>query len=141
MTRVKTADLIGDQLNMACALAEGWRFDGHTWWAPSGASLSEVPQYAQSWPFGGPIVERERIIVHAVSARGDAWAAFQYKGYAVSGGGVDRWGVPQDANVAFDGVWNHQRGHTPLTAAMRTWVASKLGEEVELPDGPQTQRR
>jgi hypothetical protein len=59
------------------------------------------------WFQGGPIIERERIDVLAV---GLAWRAVRMKGKA----------------VAADGP-------TPLVAAMRAYVASKLGEEVDLP--------
>jgi Protein of unknown function (DUF2591) len=59
------------------------------------------------WFQGGPIIERERIDVFAV---GLAWRAVCMEGKA----------------MAADGP-------TPLIAAMRAYVASKLGEEVELP--------
>jgi len=41
-------------------------------------------------------------------------------------------------DVFDDGVWvasQYQEGPTPLIAAMRCYVASKLGDEVDVPDG------
>ena len=66
--------------------------------------------YSTDWAQGGTIIEREKI---SVWARGGEWAAESF--------------VP-----------NHQgfesTGPTPLIAAMRCYVASKLGDEVELPE-------
>ena len=63
-----------------------------------------------NWSQGGPIIEREGI---SVARRGDH--------------SFSPWGaVLQD--FEFD-----EDGPTPLIAAMRCYVASKLGDEVELP--------
>ena len=71
--------------------------------------------FSTSWAQGGPIIERERIAVEFV--RRDevdsallVWSANKY------GTGYD------------------EEGFTPLIAAMRCYVASKLGDEVELPE-------
>ena len=63
------------------------------------------------WAQGGPIIERERI---SVWARGDEWAAESF--------------TPNEQG-------HEETGETPLIAAMRCYVASKLGDEVELPEG------
>lgn len=71
--------------------------------------------YSTNWAQGGPIIEREKIGLHC---------------------GDGTWGVD-------NGVWeaSHpkclyvERGATPLIAAMRVYVASQLGEEIELPEG------
>ena len=75
-----------------------------------------VHRYHQSWSQGGPIIERERIAVEFV--RRDevdsalvVWSANKY------GTGYD------------------EQGPTPLVAAMRSYVASKLGDEVTIPEG------
>jgi hypothetical protein len=60
-----------------------------------------------SWAQGGPIIERERINIS--DDGGDGWKA--------------------DDSI---GHWGY--GPTPLLAAMRCYVASKLGEEVEIPE-------
>jgi len=57
------------------------------------------------WHQGGPIIERERINV-SCGKRGDWWASMALN--------------------------EKIEGPTPLIAAMRAFVASKFGEEVEL---------
>jgi hypothetical protein len=63
-------------------------------------------QYSTTWSHGGLIIERESIGL----MRFETWVA--------------------DPDGAFE-----QYGHTPLIAAMRCYVASKLGDEVEIPAG------
>ena len=58
-----------------------------------------------NWQHGGPIIERERINLWN---EGHDWEASLYGEHI---------------------VW----GETPLVAAMRCYVASKLGDEVEIP--------
>ena len=58
------------------------------------------------WEFGGPIIERERI---ELEWSGPDWLA----------------------QIKAD---NEYYGATPLVAAMRAFVASKLGDEVEIPE-------
>ncbi len=65
-------------------------------------------QPSEDWARGGPIIEREKITPHADT---DEWIA-------------QAWG-PGNFN---------QAGPTPLIAAMRCFVASKLGPEVEIPN-------
>jgi hypothetical protein len=67
------------------------------------------------WAQGGPIIEREHIELTFDRDGPDIlWHAKKY---------------------AFDGtlLWS-ESGPTPLIAAMRCYVASKLGDEVEIPD-------
>lgn len=59
------------------------------------------------WGQGGPIIARERITITA-SGGGTTWMCENDSGY---------WIAP-----------------TPLIAAMRCFVASKLGDEVEIPE-------
>jgi len=61
---------------------------------------------SSNWEQGGPIIEREQI---AIFLNGD-----------------DEW-------TAEDG-WYRASGPTPLIAAMRCYVASKLGDKVEIPE-------
>ena len=65
------------------------------------------PAYSTDWAQGGPIIEKEKM---AVLKSGREWAA------QIAGG------------------WMYY-GPTPLIAAMRCYVASKLGDEVEIPEG------
>lgn len=67
------------------------------------------------WTDGGPIIEREKI---GVDPDDD----------------YDQWDAILKHSARADGVQlSFGRGPTPLIAAMRAFVASKLGEEVELP--------
>jgi len=66
-----------------------------------------LPYYSTDWAQGGPIIERERIdVLYEHDLR---WIA-----------------VPQKGIESY--------GPTPLIAAMRCYVASKLGDEVEIPE-------
>ena len=59
-----------------------------------------------NWSQGGPIIERERINLEPFSnINGEQWSA--------------------------DGEWDSP---TPLVAAMRCYVASKLGDAIEIPE-------
>lgn len=68
-------------------------------------------QPSEDWSQAGPIIEREGITVGPAPRREGEWAAM-----------LSPW---SDSFDAF--------GTKPLIAAMRAYVASKLGEEVELP--------
>jgi hypothetical protein len=60
------------------------------------------------WSTGGPIIERERIEVRP--GEKGVWYASIF------------------------GVWMFMPGFTPLMAAMRCYVASKLGAEIDIPE-------
>jgi hypothetical protein len=62
--------------------------------------------YSTDWAQGGPLIEREGIAINGVED--DAWKATLPSGSCI--------------------------GPTMLIAAMRCYVASKLGDEVEVPD-------
>lgn len=72
-------------------------------------SVEELPIFnpTTDWSLGGPIIEREHISVTS-QTNGHSWAAKQ--------------------------AHNYSYGTTPLIAAMRCFVASQLGDEVEIPD-------
>lgn len=116
----KTAELVPPLLDYAVARAEAvallqtddltqtpatWDEDEGCWrgWTPS-----------TDWRVGGPIIQRERINLQwNYMASPSKWVAC-----------VDfTHGQETDSGD----------GPTPLIAAMRAYVASKLGEEVELP--------
>jgi hypothetical protein len=71
-----------------------------------------VPNYSTSWAQGGPIIELERICLRDTGEDGD---------------------LMWEADDQRDAVGKY-RGPTPLIAAMRCYVASVLGDEVEVPD-------
>ena len=120
---IKTSELKGTPLNWAVAKCEnrtivstiggGLLVNART---EDGDELEEEwglnYMYAPSadWVKAGPIIEREKITIMCPST-GDFW----------------------DARVnTFPPVY--WRGETPLIAAMRCYVASKLGDEVEIPE-------
>lgn len=131
---IKTSELTGAALDWAVAKAEGmtphafverdygqcahraldrWcgihvSPGGHTVFAPS-----------TDWAQGGPRIERERISVTLCHPR-PSWAS------------VDTWSANTNRNDDIPG--RMQYGSTPLIAAMRCFVASKLGDTVEVPE-------
>ena len=68
-----------------------------------------IPDYSTNWEHGGPIIEREKIGLFFDIACGNQWRAHKRK---------------------FDDTL----AETPLIAAMRCFVASRLGDEVQLPE-------
>ena len=64
-------------------------------------------RYSTDWAHGGPIVEREKISL--IERAADGWCADIY-------------------------AKDMQYGPTPLIAAMRCFVCSKLGDEVDVPE-------
>jgi len=106
---MKTAELSGAALDWAVAKCEGFG---------DSPRFMEIFMYQQSrgmgycyctdWAKGGAIIEREGIDLKRIT---DAlWDAHM-------------------RNVNF-----YEDGSTPLIAAMRCYVSSKLGDEVELPE-------
>ena len=111
---VKTSELSCVQLNRAVAQCEGvtrredWEY-------------SEIAEHcytpSTNWAQGGPIIQRENIEWQWLPATDKA---HQYGARKPSLGGLNR-------TFCMDGP-------TILIAAMRCYVASKLGAEVEVPD-------
>ncbi len=66
------------------------------------------------WGMAGQIIEREKLNVTLDPEYDDDWRA-----------------EPHD----MDGICQRKHGPTPLIAAMRCFVSSLLGEEVEIPNG------
>ena len=126
----KTTELTGALLDAAVAKAEGpdllpdyWRDpeDGSCWMRPG----REEWKPSTDWSQGGPIIERERIGLECGHEDGQ-WLAALPASRAMRDG-------PNDWDQ-YDKAEGWQIGPTPLVAAMRCYVASKFGEEVELPD-------
>jgi len=117
---MKTSELIGTQLDWAVANCEGgtgfWYDSVATYWITiDGKDRALSRGWAQSylpstdWAQGGPIIERE-LIECAYLSTSKEWAGF------IQG-------------VAYGA------GPTPLIAAMRCYVASNMGDDVEVPNG------
>jgi hypothetical protein len=119
--RHKVAELEGALLDAAVAIADQVDWQGTTgeYVYPGGQGSSFSP--SRDWTIAGPIIERERIAVmfyEDAPHYGGPWLAVILNGHQTYDPGI---GAP-------DG-----EGPTPLIAAMRAYVASKLGEEVDLP--------
>jgi hypothetical protein len=125
--KTKTSELIGPALDWAVAKALGVpaqvlpirsnsRIVGHrVYLDPAERDEFGMVEFEPStnWSQGGPIIDSERV---ATQPYRGAWIA------GVSGKparGTSSWSCG---------------GPTPLVAAMRCYVASKLGDEVEIPD-------
>lgn len=108
MNTMKTSELTSAALDWAVAKAEGNRVLSLDSFMPH-HSLGRM-NYSTNWAQGGPIIEREDINVGDNCPTG--WQASKRKGVlAIT-----------------------SQGPTPLIAAMRCYVASKLGDNVEIPD-------
>jgi hypothetical protein len=139
--KIKTSEATPIQIDYLVAKCEGV-----IWAAPDGELLGSARgmNYSTDWSQGGPIIGREGISIircddeygtdskgFTTSKRIPVWAATtgQRDHGDVYGSQGDEWGSVYSIDAG-DVVY----GPTPLTAAMRCYVASKLGDEVEVPD-------
>jgi hypothetical protein len=117
---MKTSELNGRALAYAVGLAENCYME--TWHTKSVAILfpgapRAVPWNPHTdWAQGGPIIEREGIELKRGVGKPILWAAFAYDWFN---------------NVRRS---TGKTGETALIAAMRCYVSSKLGNEVEIPE-------
>jgi hypothetical protein len=102
---MKTEELTGAALDWAVAQCEGF--------SVRNGFDDNCPEYSTNWGQGGPIIEREGIS-HGKTRNGKSHAAWI--------------GCASDF-----GMVNFYTGETTLIAAMRCYVASKLGDEVNVP--------
>jgi hypothetical protein len=107
---MKPNELTGPALNWAVARALGKRPSLFIF--EQTGKLATEHNYSTDWAQGGPIIEREAIDLSLVTDGN--WRARH------------RFDLSQPTHI--------QHGPTPLIAAMRVFVESKLGDEVELPE-------
>lgn len=111
---MKTSELTGAALDWAVAVAEGHapftNFDGDVFFETPLVIVEA--NYSTNWSQGGPIIERENIALDSPAVKHEPWAAEMDGAFGVAKG----------------------VGPTPLTAAMRCYVASKLGNNVDIPE-------
>ncbi len=119
--KIKTIKLKGVALDWAVALCEGYQAVDHSTMATSWVERKNLRgdndyepasslKYSSNWGKGGPIIERHGIcLISDQEGTGDDWVARMPEG-------------------------NDFCGRTALIAAMRCYVSSKLGDEVEVPD-------
>lgn len=107
--KLKTSELQGAALDWAVAKCEGQVSDSARFMAIFTHQNKTKQGYCWSidWAQGGPIIEREGISL--AYETGD-WTA------------------------SVEGHFMKYFDYSPLVAAMRAFVASKLGDEVEVPD-------
>jgi hypothetical protein len=128
--KIKTSELIGLSLDWAVAKCEGLIDSGKVglympreyceYSSPLGWSPERQVYYdndyrpTRDWSIGGPIIERERIEVRPTTVNIDD--------------------TTKNWSSSIADVWMFMPGHTPLISSMRCYVASKLGDEVDIPD-------
>lgn len=114
---IKTSDLTGYALNYAVILAKYPKaFENK----PSIKDIVKNYPYSTDWVLAGPIIDREFITVGP------------YHGDGGKPTGVFQAYMGWDDDT-FDPLFQAD-GPTSLIAAMRCFVSSKLGDEVEVPD-------
>ena len=113
---MKVVDAIGAQLDWMVAKCEGDEFVA----APgvNGIGMEyEATRYSTNWAQGGPIIEREGINVGRHEWMGPSMEVISWS--------AERYATEKPGK---------QIGPTPLIAAMRAYVTSKLGDEVDVPE-------
>lgn len=141
--RIKTSDLIGPALNWAVLTALGYTIWDGDWYADPAdhGCRYKTARYARSiavvcadgtpyhpstdWSQGGPIIEQNDISFRKYhNPKSEAHGTY-YARVCQDSGTLIGW---------YKTTGFQQTGPTPLIAAMRCLVASKLGDEVEIPD-------
>lgn len=102
--KIKSSELTGAALDWAVAKCEGRDII----LLDGEIVWRDEVRYSTDWALGGPIIEREKIDTN--TSYPNTWVATCHDGSKTC------------------------TGPTPLVAAMRCRVASKLGEEVEVPE-------
>ena len=104
--KTKTSELIDTQLDWAVSKCEGYLCDPK--------HKDTLVSYSTDWAESGPIIENEGI-------------------HLTTKAGVHKQTGEWTAQLGWAGdITLH--GQTPLIAAMRCYVASKLGSEIEIPE-------
>lgn len=116
---IKTSDLIGPALDWAVAKCEGKNVDP---WHQHLSGWLRDHRYSTDWSQCGPIIEREGIELLCNTTAEEAARFIE--------------GSHADWRAAKRPIGRNTRyfGPTPSIAAMRCYVASKLGDEVDVPE-------
>lgn len=135
--KIKTQDLTDATLDWAVAKSEGRKitYDGIAYWVDDPAGCAPI---GESWTAAGrrcgyspstdgaqgvPIIDREAICIEPLK-EGDGWCATA----GCTPHDFLMWDQPYSSDAAYG------EGPTLLIAAMRCYVASKLGDEIDVPD-------
>jgi len=124
--KLKTSELTGLALNWVVAQAQGMHVEFNKYFQDAveiivpeddieydndGYPISQIYSPSTAWSDGGWIIEREGLLVRpSFTDERDKWTSIQWAPKAV-----------------------FESGPTPLIAAMRCYVASKFGDEVDVP--------
>lgn len=114
--KIRTSELTGAALDWAVAKCEG--VDATIYAGVVRAmkgTFGPVLAYSTDWSQGGPIIERENIYLCGKRWQGGAWVAVI---------NCPKGGMPRAV----------KSGDTALVAAMRCYVASKLGDTIDIPE-------
>lgn len=113
---MRTSELTGPALDWAVAVCEevtltkrGGEWCEEVWHTPNRLEY-EPYQPSTDWAIGGPIIEREGITIEKFKD-GSKWSAFKFD--------------TGDCEIAVA---------TPLIAAMRCYVASRMGDTIDVPE-------
>lgn len=110
--KVKVSEASGPVLDWMVAKCEGASNDTLESYI-DGFKEADEGNYSTNWALGGPIIE---------------WEGLELSVHVIHNGVITSWASEKDWNL------HSATGPTPLVAAMRCFVCSKLGEEVEVPD-------
>jgi len=102
--KTETSELTGTALDWAVAKCEGIQDSEFV------RTHMDAWPYSTDWSQGGPIIEREGISIVGFDPDPKQWNAHQY------------------------GIYLMENCPTPLIAAMRCYVAAKLGDDVVIPN-------
>ena len=117
--KIKTADLLGPALDWAVAVVEGLA-EENSWTAIEifkAARAGGLYWYSTDWSQGGPRIASGKINIKSNLARVPERPEYDWL-----------------ADCPEKGLCVSFNGPTPLIAAMRCYVASRLGDEVDIPD-------
>lgn len=119
---MKTSELTDSALDYSVHVAKGNSIASCEYWLEKYADDGRrdlCERYSTDWAQGGPIIDRE--IGNGLQLGRKTTGAMSFCFYAEYQGNM----------------WEQLRKHygqTPLIAAMRCYVASKLGNEIEIPE-------
>jgi hypothetical protein len=115
--KINVSKLTGPALNWAVEEAQGYGDTYLRFWRQGGdkrfTHCLVMRNYAEHWSESGQIIEREKICL--IIGHSGVWLAYSLQNY------IDEPKFMKD-------------GPTALIAAMRSFVESKLGDFVEVPD-------
>lgn len=125
MKTIKTAELSGAALDWSVAKADSHRVafqSGHLYLVDEKQRRIAAWKPSAAWAQGGPIIEREHICPDWL---GTEWCARHFVELQIDPEFADERGIACK-RITY--------GPAPLIAAMRCFVASKLGDSIEVPE-------